>query len=51
MSLQALWALFLAHPAQAVNGLALFFGVAGAWLLDPLGNIVQLVRNPVDDAC
>lgn len=28
MSLQALWALFLAHPAQAVNGLALFFGVA-----------------------
>ncbi|EPG3316031.1 hypothetical protein L4Q78_004285, partial [Pseudomonas aeruginosa] len=24
MSLQALWALFLAHPAQAVNGLALF---------------------------
>ncbi|HIE1692104.1 TPA: hypothetical protein ACXJT8_005207, partial [Pseudomonas aeruginosa] len=26
MSLQALWALFLAHPAQAVNGLALFFG-------------------------
>ncbi|MDQ4348128.1 hypothetical protein RBU07_19070, partial [Pseudomonas aeruginosa] len=22
MSLQALWALFLAHPAQAVNGLA-----------------------------
>ncbi|AGO42129.1 MULTISPECIES: hypothetical protein [Pseudomonas] len=33
MSLQALWALFLAHPAQAVNGLALFFGVAGAWLL------------------
>ncbi|MCO3066043.1 hypothetical protein FA243_29355, partial [Pseudomonas aeruginosa] len=33
MSLQALWALFLAHPAQAMNGLALFFGVAGAWLL------------------
>ncbi|WP_426773098.1 hypothetical protein [Pseudomonas aeruginosa] len=33
MFLQALWALFLAHPAQAVNGLALFFGVAGAWLL------------------
>ncbi|AVR69806.1 MULTISPECIES: hypothetical protein [Pseudomonas aeruginosa group] len=33
MSLQALWALFLTHPAQAVNGLALFFGVAGAWLL------------------
>ncbi|MCR1758889.1 hypothetical protein NAG17_11235, partial [Pseudomonas aeruginosa] len=23
MSLQALWALFLAHPAQAMNGLAL----------------------------
>ncbi|MCR3786136.1 hypothetical protein NAG18_13185, partial [Pseudomonas aeruginosa] len=22
MSLQALWALFLAHPAQAMNGLA-----------------------------
>lgn len=33
MSLQALWSLFLAHPAQAVNGLALFFTVAGSWLL------------------
>ncbi|MBH9308574.1 hypothetical protein I5K68_25755 [Pseudomonas aeruginosa] len=33
MSLHALWALFLAHPAQAVIGLALCFGVAGAWLL------------------
>ncbi len=33
MSLQALWSLFLAHPAQAVNGLALFFTAAGGWLL------------------
>lgn len=33
MSLQALWSLFLAHPAQVVNGLALFFAVAGSWLL------------------
>ncbi|NWL78479.1 hypothetical protein DM872_16615 [Pseudomonas taiwanensis] len=33
MSLQALWAMFLAHPAQVVNGLALFFAGAGAWVL------------------
>lgn len=33
MTLQALWSLFLAHPAQLVNGLALFFAAAGAWLL------------------
>ncbi|MDH4609659.1 hypothetical protein [Pseudomonas sp. BN102] len=33
MSLQALWGLFLAHPAQVVNGLALFFAFAGAWVL------------------
>jgi len=33
MSLQVLWSLFLAHPAQAINALALFFAVAGAWLL------------------
>ncbi|MNR31198.1 hypothetical protein D3C85_1486950 [compost metagenome] len=33
MSLQALWDLFLAHPAQVVNGLALFFACAGAWVL------------------
>jgi len=33
MSLQALWSLFLAHPAQLTNALALFFAVAGAWLL------------------
>jgi len=32
MSLQMLWALFQAHPAALVNGLALFFGLAGAWL-------------------
>lgn len=32
MSLQILWSLFLAHPAGAVNTLALFFGLAGAWL-------------------
>ncbi|MGH8354966.1 MAG: hypothetical protein ACRERY_15780 [Pseudomonas sp.] len=33
MSLQALWSLFLAHPAQLTNALALFFALAGAWLL------------------
>jgi hypothetical protein len=33
MSLQALWSLFLAHPAQLVNWLALFFAIAGGWLL------------------
>lgn len=32
MSLQVLWSLFLAHPAGAVNSLALFFAVAGGWL-------------------
>jgi hypothetical protein len=32
MSLQVLWSLFLAHPAVAMNTLALFFGLAGAWL-------------------
>ncbi|WP_137819938.1 hypothetical protein [Pseudomonas sp. 2FG] len=33
MSLQALLSLGLAHPAQLINGLALFFAVAGSWLL------------------
>lgn len=33
MSLQALWSLFLTYPAQVVNALALFFAVAGSWLL------------------
>lgn len=33
MSLQVLWSLFLAYPAQLLNGLALFFALAGAWLL------------------
>ncbi|MBC9251904.1 hypothetical protein A9179_16660 [Pseudomonas alcaligenes] len=33
MSLQALWSLFLTHPAQVINGLALFFALAGSWLL------------------
>ncbi|KQO29493.1 hypothetical protein ASF15_13665 [Pseudomonas sp. Leaf83] len=32
MSLQMLWSLFLAYPAGAVNSLALFFALAGAWL-------------------
>ncbi|WP_395505360.1 hypothetical protein [Ectopseudomonas hydrolytica] len=32
MSLQMLWSLFLAHPSGAVNSLALFFALAGAWL-------------------
>ena len=33
MSLQYLWTLFSAHPAQTLNALALFFAVAGSWLL------------------
>ncbi len=33
MSLQMLWSLFVGQPAQALNGLALFFALAGAWLL------------------
>ncbi|WP_413243471.1 hypothetical protein [Pseudomonas sp.] len=33
MSLQALWSVFLAYPAQSLNALALFFGLAGSWLL------------------
>ncbi|MCG4454098.1 MULTISPECIES: hypothetical protein [unclassified Pseudomonas] len=33
MPLQALWSVFLAHPAQSLNTLALFFGLAGGWLL------------------
>ncbi|MDF3931607.1 hypothetical protein [Pseudomonas citronellolis] len=33
MSLQALWNLFQAHPARVLNDLALFFCLAGAWLL------------------
>jgi len=33
MSLQALFSLALSHPAQAINALAMFFAVAGSWLL------------------
>jgi hypothetical protein len=33
MSLQALFSLALSHPAQSINALALFFAVAGSWLL------------------
>ncbi len=33
MSLQMLWSLYLDQPAQVINGLALFFALAGAWLL------------------
>lgn len=33
MSLQYLWTLFSTHPAQTINALALFFAVAGSWLL------------------
>lgn len=33
MSLQALWLLIEAQPGQWLNGLALFFALAGAWLL------------------
>ncbi|HLA29647.1 MAG TPA: hypothetical protein VJ047_01305 [Pseudomonas sp.] len=33
MSLQMLWSLFLEQPGQVLNGLALFFALAGAWLL------------------
>ncbi|MDX1299931.1 MAG: hypothetical protein R3260_17075 [Pseudomonas sp.] len=33
MSLQALWWLVESQPGQWLNGLALFFAMAGAWLL------------------
>lgn len=33
MSLQAFWNLFQAHPGRILNDLALFFALAGAWLL------------------
>ena len=33
MSLQALYAVFTAHPGRCLNLLALFFACAGAWLL------------------
>lgn len=33
MSLQVLWSLVVNHPAQVVNGLALFLALAGGWLL------------------
>ncbi|MBM7060160.1 hypothetical protein JQX08_05515 [Pseudomonas sp. UL073] len=33
MSLQVLWTLVQTYPAQVVNGLALFFALAGSWLL------------------
>lgn len=33
MILQYLWAQFSAHPAQIINDLALFFAIAGSWLL------------------
>lgn len=33
MSLQMLWSLFLQQPGQVLNALALFFALAGAWLL------------------
>ncbi|MDG9925493.1 MULTISPECIES: hypothetical protein [unclassified Pseudomonas] len=33
MSLQYLWTLFSTYPGQVLNGLALFFAVAGSWLL------------------
>ena len=33
MSLQALYLSCLAHPAQALNSLDMFFAIAGSWLL------------------
>ena len=33
MSLQYFWSLFSSYPGQVVNGLALFFAVAGSCLL------------------
>ena len=33
MSLQSLYALLVAQPGQGLNVLALFFALAGAWLL------------------
>lgn len=32
MSLQVFWSLLQSYPNQVVNGLALFFAVAGSWL-------------------
>ncbi|GIZ12333.1 hypothetical protein [Pseudomonas sp. NCCP-436] len=32
MSLQVLWSLVVVRPAGALNALALFFALAGAWL-------------------
>ncbi|MET1078311.1 MAG: hypothetical protein ABWY06_09870 [Pseudomonas sp.] len=33
MSLQLLWSLWLSSPGPLANGLALFFALAGSWLL------------------
>jgi len=33
MSLQALWSVPLAYPAQVLNSLALLMALAGSWLL------------------
>ena len=33
MTLQLLWSTVLDSPARSLNGLALFFAVAGSWLL------------------
>lgn len=33
MSLQAIWNLFQSHPGRILNDLALFFALAGGWLL------------------
>lgn len=33
MSLQALWSISLAYPAQILNSLALVMALAGGWLL------------------
>lgn len=33
MTLQLLWSVVLDSPARSLNGLALFFAVAGSWLL------------------
>ncbi|MDD0841501.1 hypothetical protein PTT45_01915 [Pseudomonas sp. Gutcm_11s] len=33
MTLQYLWTLFADHPAHMLNALAMFFALAGSWLL------------------
>lgn len=44
MSLQSLWSFFSTNPAWVINALALFFCVAGGWLLVATGLREQFAR-------